>query len=242
MYLIRLDDASDYMDVNKWNRMEKILDKYQIKPIVGIIPENKDKELLKYKCCDNFIKIVDRWYKKGWTIAMHGYQHVYVTNCGGINPVNNRSEFAGLTLKEQKEKIRKGFKILVENNIQPKLFFAPSHTFDKNTIKALKDESTIKIISDTIANDIYYENGMYFIPQQSGSVRKLPFKISTFCYHPNTMKEEDYIKLENFIVEHKREFGSFDKVKLFKRKKSIYDKMISVLYFLKIKLRRVFHG
>ena len=36
MYLIRLDDASDKMDVDKWNRVEKNLDEYHIKPILGL--------------------------------------------------------------------------------------------------------------------------------------------------------------------------------------------------------------
>ena len=41
-YILRLDDASDYMDVEKWSRMEELLDKYQIKPLVGVIPDNQD--------------------------------------------------------------------------------------------------------------------------------------------------------------------------------------------------------
>ena len=30
---MRLDDASEYMDVEKWQRMENLLDKYGIKPM-----------------------------------------------------------------------------------------------------------------------------------------------------------------------------------------------------------------
>ena len=41
-YLIRLDDACPTMDWGKWRRMERILDKYKVKPMVGIIPENND--------------------------------------------------------------------------------------------------------------------------------------------------------------------------------------------------------
>lgn len=242
MYLIRLDDASEYMNESNWNRMEKLLNKYQIKPIVGIIPQNKDNDLIKYGCCNNFIDKVNNWKKNKWTIAMHGYQHLYVTSNGGINPVNDRSEFAGLPLKEQKDKIKKGYNLLIKKGIEPKLFFAPSHTFDKNTITALIEDTNIRIISDTIANDVYFENGIFFIPQQSGSVRNLPFKIATFCYHPNTMNETDFNELEKFVKKNINHFGSFDLIKLTKRKKNIYDKVISKLYFLKNKIRRRFHG
>lgn len=41
-YLVRLDDACPQMNKQKWQRVENILDKYRIKPMVGIIPHNED--------------------------------------------------------------------------------------------------------------------------------------------------------------------------------------------------------
>jgi len=200
MYLIRLDDASEYMDVGKWDKIERLLNKYNIKPIVGIIPNNQDKELVsKYKKDFGFWNKTKVWQSKGWTIALHGYSHVCLTNEGGINPVNLRSEFAAIPLEEQKIKISNGIKIFEEQGLDAKIFFAPSHTFDMNTLEALRTESDIRIISDTIANDIYIMRGFYFIPQQSGHVQSLPFRITTFCYHPNNMSENDFKILDNFI-------------------------------------------
>ena len=49
MYLLRLDDASEYMDTGKWARTEKLLDKYGVKPIFGIIPHNEDPQLITYE-------------------------------------------------------------------------------------------------------------------------------------------------------------------------------------------------
>ena len=77
-----------------------------------------------------------------------------------------------------------------EHGIDPKVFFAPAHTFDNNTLIALKECSNIRIISDTIANDIYTKYGFTFVPQQAGRVRKQPFRTVTFCYHPNTMNDD----------------------------------------------------
>ena len=42
MYLIRLDDATEYMNSSAWDRIEKLLDKFSINPIVGIIPDCRD--------------------------------------------------------------------------------------------------------------------------------------------------------------------------------------------------------
>ena len=87
------------------------------------------------------------------------------------------------------------------------------------------------MISDTIANDIYYKNGMYFIPQQSGTVRKLPFKLTTFCYHPNNMTEKSFIELETFIKNNRKKIMNFSEVEYKKRKFSIVDKLLKILYF-----------
>lgn len=236
MYIIRLDDASDYNNLSNWNRMEKILNSYSIKPIVGVIPYNQDPSMVKvYKKNNDFWKKVKQWQNNGWIIAMHGYNHVYITNDGGINPIQKRSEFAGVSLKKQEDKIRKGIEIFKSNGIIPDVFFAPSHTFDKNTLLALKKNSDIRIISDTIANDIYFENDFYFLPQQSGRVRKLPFKFVTFCYHPNTMRDNDFDELENFIKENRNKFNSLDIKNLTKRNKNILDKFLSLLYFARRK-------
>ena len=199
-FILRLDDASDYMDLEKWAHMEKLLDKYGIKPIFGIIPKNADDSLVSiYERNPDFWSLIHSWIDKGWTPAMHGYEHRYVTKYGGINPVNKRSEFAGLPYEEQAEKIRNGYQILVEHGIEPGIFFAPSHTFDDNTLKAIKNETPIRIISDTVAWDVYKDGEFWFIPQQSGSVRRLPFKTVTFCYHPNTMSDRAYVVLERFL-------------------------------------------
>lgn len=233
MYLIRLDDASEYMNMEKWIKMGHLLDKYKIKPIYGIIPANKDPDLLKYEKVDGFWKLMIQWKNNGWIPALHGYTHVFETNQGGINPVNNKSEFAGVCLEKQCQKIRDGVRILSEHGIMPEIFFAPAHTFDRNTLKALKQESKIRIISDTIANNVYYQDGFYFIPQQSGYCRKLPFKIVTFCYHPNTMKNEDFQALDKFLSCYKNKFQTFNFHILKKRQFGFEDEILRKLYFIR---------
>lgn len=233
MYLMRLDDASEYMDIEKWTRIETLLDKYNIKPIYGIIPSNEDPELLKYRKVDNFWDLMKNWQNKGWTPALHGYTHVFETEDGGINPVNKRSEFAGVLLERQKEKIKNGYEILKKNKIETKIFFAPAHTFDKNTLIALKEESSIRIISDTVSNDVYFKDGFYFIPQQSGVCRKLPFKIVTFCYHPNIMEDDDFDRLEKFLELYGTSFVSVEQIKLHKKKRSLLDLILKKLYFIR---------
>ena len=217
-----------------------LCEKYNIKPIFAIIPDNQDESLIsKYTRDDMAWHRIKEWIDQGWTPALHGCHHVYTTNDGGINPIHRRSEFAGESLEMQCEKIKKGLSSLRSHGIEPKLFIAPSHTFDQNTLEALRLETDIRVISDTIANDAYMLDEFLFLPQQSGAVRDLKLKLVTFCYHPNIMSEKDFGVLEAFLMKHKTEFVSFDEVisRNNIRGKSIVDRSLSAMYFLMRKLR-----
>ena len=218
---IRLDDACPKRDIAKWNQIESLLDKYAIRPLVGVIPDCKDPDMDEYPYDDLFwSETIVRWKKKKWIFALHGYEHIFNTQDAGINPVNRRSEFAGLSLEKQRLMIKKGIEILNSYGIHPKVFFAPAHTYDDNTLNALKIESDIRVISDTPANDVYCNYGFTFIPQQSGRVRVLPFKTITFCYHPNVMNDSEFIQLEEYMKKHKMK--SYELLKT-KRKLSVYE-------------------
>ena len=234
-YLIRLDDACPYMDTKKWQRIEKILDEYGVKPMVGIIPANADPKTMIESENHMFWDKAKAWQEKGWAIALHGYDHCYISYTGmqGLNPMWNRSEFSGVSLKIQREKIRKGVCVLKEHGLKAKFFFAPSHTFDKNTLEALKEESNIRIISDTIGRYPYKKEGFFFIPQILGHCVKMPMTgIYTFCFHPNTMNEQSFINLEKFLEVYKSQFLGFNEIEManYGRKKMV-DKFISWFFF-----------
>ena len=146
--------------------------------------------------------------------------------------MQKRSEFAGLPLEEQKRKIADGVAVFRKNGYEPEIFFAPSHTFDRNTLTALQECSKIRIISDTIADKPYTKYGFTFIPQQSGVVRKLPFDTVTFCYHPNLMQDADFEKLDAFLGENRGLFQNFE-AKPTHRKRSLYDRILRRIYFLR---------
>lgn len=234
-YLIRLDDACPYMDRAKWLRMEDILDKYGVKPLVGIIPANADPKTMIDPEDNNFWVKAHSWEKKGWSIALHGYDHVCISDGGmkGLNPFWKRSEFAELPLEQQREKIRKGYAVLKEHCFEPKYFFAPSHTFDENTLEALRKETDIRIISDTIGRYPYKKGDFVFIPQISGHCVKMPLPgIYTFCFHPNTMKEGAFASLELFLAKNHHHFICFDNIYMDKvERKKMVDKYLSWLFF-----------
>lgn len=238
-YLLRLDDACPTMSKDKWERIEQILSKYGICPMVGVVPNNEDKKLIIDPFDINFWDKVKMWENKGWSIALHGYDHCYISQKAGINPFWNRSEFAGVALDIQKDKIHKGIAVLEEHDISPKYFFAPSHTYDNNTLEALKTESTIRVISDSIGTKPYTYKGFVFIPQIIGHCTVPPISgVWTFCLHPNTMKEEDFKATELFLKEHYHEFTRFDLLDLSEVKsKSLFDRFLSKSFFAYRRIR-----
>ncbi len=240
-YLIRLDDACPTMDSSKWGRVETILDQYGIKPMVGAIPHNEDPNQIidiEDKC---FWEKIHKWEEKGWSIALHGYNHCYSSDGGlkGLNPMWRRSEFAGVPLEEQIVKIRKGIKIMRDNGFNPFFFFAPSHTFDDNTLTALRDESDIRIISDTIATRPYKYRDFVFIPQFSGQCREMKMNgLFTFCFHPNTMNDAAFDRMDKFLKKHKDEFISFSEVEVETvGKKRCLDRLLNWGYFTMRKIK-----
>lgn len=242
-YLIRLDDACPTMDVGKWQRMEDILDQYGVHPMVGIIPDNKDPKQQIDAEDTSFWDRVKDWEKKGWAIALHGCDHCFISNDGmkGINPLWKRSEFAGVPLEIQKEKICKGVSLMRIHGIEPKYFFAPAHTYDENTLEALRTESNIRIISDTIATKPYYKDDFVFIPQVGGHCVEMKIPgVWTFCLHPSAMTDENFIATERFIKSHSKEMTGFEDLDLTNLKaKDCISRLLSFTYFTLRKIRGI---
>jgi predicted deacetylase len=206
--------------------------------MVGVIPDNRDPAFHIDPPREVFWETVTRWEQKGWTIGLHGYQHLYVTEESGLVPLNDKSEFAGLPLDEQKQKIRSGWDIFQSHDLVPTVWIAPGHTFDRNTLLALKSETTIRIISDGIAFDSYEQDGFYWIPQQLWRFVRMPFGTYTICLHPNNMKDLAFRRLEQALEKHSRRFVSMADIGLSDRGKNGLEQVFTGLFLLRERLRK----
>ncbi len=114
---------------------------------------------------------------------MHGYQHLYETKNSGLIGLNNYLEFAGLPYEVQAEKIKKAWEIFTDNGIRPKIWMAPAHSFDLNTLKALKEYTEIEYITDGFAVFPFTAYGFKWIPQQLWRFRNLLKKIFNSAFN-----------------------------------------------------------
>ena len=139
------------------------------------------------------------------------------------------------------QKIRDGFEILSNHGVKPKFFFAPSHTFDENTLKALKECTDIRVISDTIATKPYKKGDFVFLPQLGGHCTEMKINgIWTFCLHPSTMMDANFEATERFLKNHKHEFIGFDELDLSNLKsKNWSGRLLSWAYFTQRKIRGI---
>lgn len=232
-YLLRLDDACEKMDRKRWDRLEQVLDRCGVKPLVGVIPDCKDPAFAAYEEDKTFwSEKLPSWVAKGWTIALHGYDHRYISENGGLNRLHNKSEFAGVDPELQRQKIAQGVKRFRASGIEPKVFFAPSHTFDEQTLAALREESDIRIISDTAAYDVYQKDGFTYVPVQFSYLRSSPYRTTTFCLHPNTLDDKRINAVERFLTSEKerRYFTAFP-TEFTGRRYHLIDEAVRVIFF-----------
>ncbi len=198
-YAIRFDDICPSMNWAVWREIELTMDHLGVKPIVAVVPDNIDPDLQWEPPRADFWQRVREWRDKGWTIGIHGYQHHYETQDSGLLRLNRRSEFAGVSYTRQLAKLRSAVDIFHREELDPKVWIAPSHSFDRNTIAALL-ELGVEIISDGLSRWPYVDSdGMLWIPQQIWRLREMPAGMWTACYHHNSWAERDLSRFRNDV-------------------------------------------
>lgn len=203
----RLDDITPDMKWDNFLKAKAIFDKYNIKPLIGVVPDNRDATLHFEESNTEFWNYVAELQKQGWAVAQHGYQHVYENEEKGLLKINPFSEFAGIDYDKQFTKISNGKKILEDNGVSTDIFMAPGHTYDKNTLLALK-ECGFKYVTDGYASVPYVWNDICFYPSRNGSCDILA-GCNTICFHTNVMKNSDFIELEQFIKNHRTDIVDY---------------------------------
>lgn len=184
-YLIRIDDVWEGMNWSVFDQVEALLLRHGVRPIVAVIPENRDDTLVVGPRCADFWDRVRRWADQQWTIAVHGWQHRINTCDGGIIALNRKSEFAGLPADVQRHALKQALGVFLRQGIAPRVFVAPWHSFDRITLRVLM-ENGLTVLSDGLfAWPGLDRNGIFWVPQQLWKLRPMPPGVWTVCLHLN---------------------------------------------------------
>ena len=133
-YIFRLDDIAPNMNWQMLSRVQKLFHQYNVKPIIGVIPKNEDKELKSYPLCPfNFWGEIKNLKKQGWEIAMHGYEHLYSKQRYKNDYMGHggNTEFVDLPFETQLKKLNLGLEIFKKQNLDVKVFFQSKHNVKK---------------------------------------------------------------------------------------------------------------
>jgi predicted deacetylase len=209
--LIRIDDVAENMNWKYMDKCEELFDQLKIKPLLGVIPLNKDPDLKKFERKDNFWEKVRSWQKKGWEITMHGCNHLYTQKSDKKDIFNygGNSEFYGLEYSIQHEKIKSGLNEFKKKNINVRSFFAPNHIYDEDTLKALKNLK-IEIVIDGYGLFPFTKKNILFIPQLFYKEIFLPFGIQSTQIHLNNWDDNYFINFKNFLIKYKDQITNLD--------------------------------
>jgi len=238
-YIFRMDDACPWMHHKNWNQLEEIFDQYGIRPIVAIVPSCRDEELLVNSENTSFWTQALAWQKKGWVIALHGFDHVYLGKKCGLVPLNRKTEFAGQPEDVQRKKIRDGWAILKGKQLEPTIWIAPAHTFDRVTLQCLLEETTIRTVSDGLSRTPFKRFGFTWVPQQIWTPRACPSGVWTICLHPNTMGPDMLVCVEAFLKKHHSQVTSIVDLNEVVRSWSLADGLFEKLFLIAKLVKRI---
>ena len=194
-YLLRFDDVCPTMNWVIWDKLAQCLNDLEIRPLIAVIPDNRDPSMHFHDAREDFWTQVRTWQQSGWAVALHGYQHLYTERQAGLWGTSPRSEFAGLSHSTQAAKIGKGVEIFTQNSVLADAWVAPNHSFDTSTIGALR-ENGIEVISDGMSLYPYRSSdGTFWVPCQLWNFRPRRLGVWTVCLHPNTW---DQVRFDQF--------------------------------------------
>lgn len=210
-YILRCDDLCPTSSQPRWSRFLALFEEFGIRPILAVIPENLDLDLRFSPPARGFWMRMRRLEAAGATIGLHGYRHLSNSRGRSLVPLHRATEFAGVPFERQREWIRAGMVILRGHGLNPRIWVAPRHGFDDQTVSALLEEG-ISVLSDGFARVPFVRNGMTWIPQQLWEPVDKPHGLWTICIHPNTAQDSLVERLRAFIRDHAVQFTSVERV------------------------------
>lgn len=239
---IRFDDVCPTMEKEQFDKAFSLMDQFDIKPLIGVIPNNNDPEQVLSDSRKDYWEYIISLQKKGYCIAMHGLTHVYDQESPKtIMYGKKHSEFAGHSYAVQFERIKEGKEILNSHGVYTDVFFAPAHSYDANTLKALSANG-FKFLSDGLSKKPYMQCGIKCIPCRTFK-RVGSNGIYVYVAHPSEWvrkgKTGRFEELKDFCTNNINEILSFEELKKIKCGFFFFQKISEKVFFFKNRLRRI---
>jgi hypothetical protein len=209
-FVLRFDDICPTMRWDIWAEIEKALVGSGVKPILAIVPDNRDPVLQRGPVAQDFWDRARRWQELGWTIALHGYQHLYVAKAGGLVTLRKKSEFASLAERDQREKLRRAAEIFAAEGIRSRVWIAPGNAFDEVTVSLLPQFGMDIISAGWFWRPFIGPHNVTWMPCQLSILRPVPAGVWTVCYHHNLWTNADMDEFKEGLQRYRNSIVSLD--------------------------------
>ena len=217
--VVRLEDICPTMDLDKFVLFKNFFDETGIKPLLCIVPDNKD------------------------PVGMHGTHHLSTGKSIGILCGDVPTEYAGKSYESQLKILREGKHLLSQNGLETEVFIAPHHSYDRETLKACS-KLGLRYISDGMSKTPYMLEGVKCIPaspswkhHRSGvltmcincSTENLDGRETIFeflrenLYNVITFEEACNLKTKPYFLarmQEKRAIRRYNRIRLFEKRKN----------------------
>lgn len=207
-FVLRIDDVVPGFPWEKFKPLEETILELGIRPVIGVVPDNQDASLNFEPLRADFFEQIRSWRRSGWTVAQHGYQHLYTSFGRDFLGRTRKSEFLGYSGPRQEEMLRKGKEVLEAEAVWDPVFMAPSHSFDETTLGALESLG-FRFVTDGWGVHPYEVRGLRFVPQLFATPRTLGPGLYTICLHIGTMSRSDVLAASIAIRQRAGKFISF---------------------------------
>lgn len=211
-YLLRFDDLCPTHHRERWRRFLPILSEFRVKPILAIVPDNRDPELAVSTPDRGFWAEMRELEVEGATIGLHGFRHLWAARGRSLVHLHDISEFAGVPEAIQRQWIHEGLEILRDNGLHPAIWVAPRHGFDRTTLRVLRQEG-VGVLSDGFAQRPFLRCGVVWIPQQLWGPEYKRHGLWTICLHANTATDAEVNELRDFLSRHRTQLTTVERVK-----------------------------
>lgn len=208
-YLLRVDDLCPTMPRAFSDRLQSLMEEFRVRPILAVIADNQDPELAIEPPDPAFWARMRALQAAGAVIGLHGYRHLCASRGRSLVPLHRSTEFAGASEETQRRWIRTGLSILRAQGLNPRLWVAPRHGFDRVTLRVLREEG-IDILSDGLARIPFQRGGLTWLPQQLWAPVEKPYGLWTILLHAHTASDSPIGNLRAFLRSHAGQFTSVD--------------------------------
>lgn len=206
-YLLRIDDLCPTVSRERWQRFGGLIEEFRLQPILAVVPDNRDPALQVSTADSSFWDKMRALEAAGSSIGLHGYRHLCHSRGRSRLGLNRASEFAGVPAEMQRKWIGEGLNLLRGKGLHPRIFVAPRHGFDANTLSALRSEG-MPLLCDGFARRPFLCDEVAWIPQQLWAGQAMTSGVWTICVHPNTAGDAMISELRAFLRAHSAQFTS----------------------------------